>query len=284
MARDDFPNAVKASLRMRAALICSNPDCRKQTAAPSPSDDNAFVCLGKAAHIAAAAEGGPRYDATSTRKERCSISNAIYLCSTCADLIDKNNGNDFPVNLLHEWKRLHEEWVHANLNKGAADGSGGDGGAGVIVGKRGVVIGGRGGDGGVSGIGGKGGSGFIRGDDGVIIGGDGGNASTPDGRGGRGARGPTERLGINSQLWGFGRGGVGSNHPEFDRRIQLLGMLRQEYKARFPADVVYIDAGIEKVPVDWINQRLNEMGEHWTVTVGEEGYVLPPLPMLDGAT
>lgn len=86
----------------------------------------------------------------------------------------------------------------------------------------GAVRGGEGGDGGTHGIGGKGGSGFIQGNDGVIIGGDGGGCPSPDGRGGIGARGPTERVGFPTHLWGFGRGGAGPNHPEYDRRITLL--------------------------------------------------------------
>lgn len=70
MARDDFLAPVRNKLRMRAALICSNPDCRKQTAAPSNLDPDAFVCLGKAAHITEASEGGPRYDASLTPEDR----------------------------------------------------------------------------------------------------------------------------------------------------------------------------------------------------------------------
>jgi hypothetical protein len=32
-------------------------------------------------------------------------------------MIDKNNGIDFPVSLLHQWKELHDQWVGENLNK-----------------------------------------------------------------------------------------------------------------------------------------------------------------------
>jgi hypothetical protein len=276
VARDDFAAPVRNSLRMRAALICSNPDCRKQTAAPASMDDDSFVCIGKASHITAAAVGGPRYDPTLTPQQRSSISNAIFLCSGCADVIDKNNGREFPTPLLRQWKAQHEIWIASNLNKGAT-GTGGDGGDGTIVGNRGVVIGGRGGSGGIGGNGGKGGGGLIQGDDGLIIGGDGGNCSTADGRGGAGAKGPTERLGVSTALWGFGRGGSAPNHPEYDRRIQLLTMFRQEHKAKFPHDSVYIDAGIDPVPADWINQRLAECNEPWRVTMGKHGYVLPPL-------
>lgn len=276
MARDDFPPAVKNALRMRASLICSNPDCRKQTAAPAEADDDKFVCLGKAAHITAAAEGGPRFDAQLSPTQRASISNAIYLCSGCADLVDKNDGKDFPTPMLNAWKAEHERWVTANLNK-QPGGVGGEGGSGVIVGNRGTVIGGRGGNGGVAGVGGKGGGGFIRGDDGLIIGGDGGNCATADGRGGKGARGPSERLGFSTSTWGYGRGGSGTNHPEYDRRIRLLAHLRHEYLSKFPEDVPYVEAGVDIVPTDWINQRLSECRETWQVGIGESGYALPPL-------
>ncbi len=32
-------------------------------------------------------------------------------------MIDKNNGLDFPVDRLQDWKKDHEKWVAANLNK-----------------------------------------------------------------------------------------------------------------------------------------------------------------------
>jgi len=197
-------------------------------------------------------------------------------------LVDKNGGSDYEASLLKEWKRQHEEWVQENLNRSGTSGTGGEGGGGTILGDRGVVIGGRGGRGGVGGNGGKGGSGFIQGNDGVIIGGDGGSAGTSDGRGGRSARGPTEKFGFSSQLWGFGRGGSGGNHPEYNRRLELLRAIRAEYKTRFPDDAAYIEAGIERVPVDWINQRLVEFGEAWSVSAGECGYVLPSLASSNG--
>ena len=274
--RDNFPKVVVDALGKRAAFICSNPNCRAQTLAPSDSEPAKYLYIGKAAHICAAAEGGPRYKREMAAAERAGIGNAIFLCSGCADMIDKNNGADFPEAMLRQWKADHENWVAQNLNK-RGTGVGGDGGGGTIIGNRGTVIGGRGGDGGVSGIGGKGGSGFIHGDEGLIIGGDGGSAATADGRGGRGARGPTERIGFPTEMWGYGRGGSAPNHPEYDRRIDLLIHIRNEYLSRFPSDAPFIQAGIDSVPIDWINQRLAEMSEPWTVKHGDRGYVLPAL-------
>lgn len=166
---------------------------------------------------------------------------------------------------------LDIDWSDATI------GAGGSGGGGTILGDRGTVIAGRGGSGGVSGSGGHGGSGFILGDDGLIVGGDGGDAATADGRGGRGAVGPLERANGPTHLWPIGRGGVGANDPEYDRRLMILKRLRAEYADAFPERVPFIDAGVDQVPVAWINKRLEETGEPWRVEMGPVGYVLPPL-------
>jgi hypothetical protein len=117
MARDDFSASIKNSLKMRAAFICSNPDCKKLTIAPSENDETKVNYIAKAAHITAAAEGGPRYDSSLSPEERSSINNAIFLCSNCADLIDKNDGLDYPSLLIKKWKEDHENWIRNNLNK-----------------------------------------------------------------------------------------------------------------------------------------------------------------------
>jgi len=115
--RDDFNKPVVDALAKRAAFICSNPDCRTLTIAPSSEDTLKFIYIGKAAHIAAASEGGPRFDRGMSSDDRKSIDNGVFLCSNCADMIDKNMGIDFPVPLLKEWKGTHETWVGNNLNK-----------------------------------------------------------------------------------------------------------------------------------------------------------------------
>lgn len=115
--RDDFVKPVVDALAKRAAYICSNPGCKTLTIAPSSEDALKFIYIGKAAHIAAAAEGGPRFDPSMSSDDRKSIDNGIFLCSNCADMIDKNKGMDFPVELLQEWKSTHDSWVGNNLNK-----------------------------------------------------------------------------------------------------------------------------------------------------------------------
>jgi len=115
--RDDFDPSVVNALGKRAAYICSNPACKTQTIAPSSENGTKFIYIGKAAHIAAASEGGPRYDPNMSSEERKSINNGIFLCGNCADMIDKNKGIDFSVELLKKWKSDHESWVSKNLNK-----------------------------------------------------------------------------------------------------------------------------------------------------------------------
>lgn len=116
-ARDEFLKATIELLGKRSAFVCSNPDCRTLTIAPSDADEAKWLYIGKAAHICAAASGGARYRAEMSPEERKSASNGIFLCSNCADMIDKNNGLDFPEPLLQKWRIDHEKWVTANLNK-----------------------------------------------------------------------------------------------------------------------------------------------------------------------
>ena len=117
-SRDEFPVAVREALAKRASFLCSNPDCRCLTVAPADSDEKSWISIGCAAHITAAAPGGPRYDASLTPDQRKSVENGIFLCANCAEMIDKNGGADFPPGLLRAWKDTHEQWVRGNLNKG----------------------------------------------------------------------------------------------------------------------------------------------------------------------
>jgi hypothetical protein len=107
--RDEFPYSVYMRLRERAAYICSNPDCRRLTVGPH-SDPKKSVLTGKVCHIHAAALNGPRYNPEQTPEQRAGIENAIWLCSACADAIEKDI-DKYPAELLKEWKSDHERWV-----------------------------------------------------------------------------------------------------------------------------------------------------------------------------
>lgn len=115
--RDNFSLQIIETLKKRAAFICSNPDCKKMTIGPSTEADDKVLYFGRAAHICAASKNGPRYDGNMTVDERSAITNAVYLCSNCADMVDDNNGLDFSKDVLIKWKSDHENWVYESLNK-----------------------------------------------------------------------------------------------------------------------------------------------------------------------
>lgn len=119
--RDDFTAATKRRLAERAGYICSNPECRRNQLGPAAENDSESVNLGRAAHICAAAPGGPRYDADQLPDERSSLENGIFLCATCADLVDKNNGGGHTAETLLAWKNEHENWIEGRLSKGELD-------------------------------------------------------------------------------------------------------------------------------------------------------------------
>jgi hypothetical protein len=70
--RDDFSKETKDILAKRVGLQCSNPNCRRPTSGPQTHPRKA-VNIGVAAHICAAAPGGPRYDTRMTEEDRCAI-------------------------------------------------------------------------------------------------------------------------------------------------------------------------------------------------------------------
>lgn len=92
----------------RAGHACSNPDCRLPTSGAALGDENKVVTVGVAAHIKAAAPGGPRYDPLQPAEERRHASNGIWLCSTHAKQIDDDPAH-FRVGKLKGWKQKAEE-------------------------------------------------------------------------------------------------------------------------------------------------------------------------------
>lgn len=100
--RHNFTVKTVDVLGKRVGFFCSNPACRKHTSGPNTNPEKATI-VGVAAHIAAAAPAGPRYNVTMSEKDRKSIENGIWLCVNCSTLIDKDP-DAFPVNLLNSWK------------------------------------------------------------------------------------------------------------------------------------------------------------------------------------
>jgi tetratricopeptide (TPR) repeat protein len=101
--RDNFGSSVVRHLANRAGHRCSNPDCRRETSGPDASSEGS-VNIGVAAHISAAAPGGPRFDDLLAPAERASLANGIWLCQTCAKLIDSDLDR-FTKDVLAGWKK-----------------------------------------------------------------------------------------------------------------------------------------------------------------------------------
>jgi hypothetical protein len=100
--RDDFPAGVKDELAKRVSYLCSNPGCRQPTSGPQ-SSPSGTVNIGVAAHITAASPSGPRCDSSLSADQRASAENGIWLCQTCAKLIDSDQCR-YTVEKLNEWK------------------------------------------------------------------------------------------------------------------------------------------------------------------------------------
>ena len=104
--RDDFRSKIKETLAKRVGFHCSNPACKKLTIGPNSIDDKA-TNIGVAAHITAASINGPRYDISLSSKDRVSILNGIWLCQSCAKLID-SDVEKYSPELLRSWKKYAE--------------------------------------------------------------------------------------------------------------------------------------------------------------------------------
>lgn len=107
VARDNFLKDTVRELAGRAGHACSNPDCRLPTSGAAFGDEGKVVIVGVAAHIKAAARGGPRYDPLQSPEERRHASNGIWLCTTHAKQID-DDAKHFTVEKLKGWKQEAE--------------------------------------------------------------------------------------------------------------------------------------------------------------------------------
>jgi hypothetical protein len=111
--RDEFREEVKLLLAKRAGFRCSNPNCRQPTAGPTENPHRSSN-IGVAAHITAAAAGGPRFDPMLSSEVRRSAENGIWLCQNHAKLVDGDDGR-YTVEYLREWKRFGEEAARLDL-------------------------------------------------------------------------------------------------------------------------------------------------------------------------
>jgi hypothetical protein len=114
MPRDDFSRTTKVKLAQRADYKCSI--CGAATVGPSAEGEEAVSNVGEAAHISAAAPGGPRYDPLLTAEQRSAISNAIWLCAVHAKLVD-DDSTTYTVEGLGRFKREAERRARVALGR-----------------------------------------------------------------------------------------------------------------------------------------------------------------------
>jgi len=105
--RDDFTQRTIEAIAKRAGFLCSDPACKSPTVGAAEGHDG-IVNVGVAAHITAAAPGGPRYDPSLTREERRHQSNGIWLCQTHGKLVDSDSEH-FTVGMMRAWKEAAEK-------------------------------------------------------------------------------------------------------------------------------------------------------------------------------
>jgi len=79
-------------------------------------DSRKIINVGVAAHISAAAPGGPRYNALISRGERQGIRNGIWLCQICAKLVDTDLAK-YTLECLMTWKVGTEAKASAGIGK-----------------------------------------------------------------------------------------------------------------------------------------------------------------------
>jgi len=120
--RDEFTAKIKQQIAKRAGWLCSDPSCRRHTIG-SNSDGDGEINLGIAAHICAAAPGGPRYDPTMTPEQRKSPDNGIWMCQLHGKAVDAKDST-FTKDLLHEWKEKAQKdsWLRVLYNQGVQQG------------------------------------------------------------------------------------------------------------------------------------------------------------------
>ena len=110
MPRDgnNFSKQVREDLAKRAGHRCSAPACGAHTVGPSSASEKLSTSNGWASHIYPASDIGPRSQHTPPDADLGQIENGIWLCERHGSLIDKNDGLDYPPQLLRKWKQNAE--------------------------------------------------------------------------------------------------------------------------------------------------------------------------------
>lgn len=113
MGSRDYSDTTKKALFALSFGRCYFPDCANRVVEMAGETP---IVTAQIAHIRAAKKGGPRYDENMTDEERRSFSNLLVLCTFHHRLIDtKPTGDNYPAELLQEWKEQHEGQLSKDL-------------------------------------------------------------------------------------------------------------------------------------------------------------------------
>lgn len=119
MTRGKFLADVRRIVAERSGYLCSRPNCPTPYTI-GPVGESRRTCLGDAAHIFAASDGGPRAAPEMSDDELRSAENAIWLCARCHRLVDGDEAR-FTAKELQRWKRAAEARARARLEGGGVE-------------------------------------------------------------------------------------------------------------------------------------------------------------------
>jgi len=98
----------------RAAGRCSL--CRTEVTQDTKATSGKFP-IGEQAHIVGEKKDSARWTPTFNEKEAAQYHNLILVCPNCHSKIDdKDSRTNYPVELLHKFKTVHELWVQDSLS------------------------------------------------------------------------------------------------------------------------------------------------------------------------
>lgn len=104
--RDNFSEKTRTQIARLVGGLCAYPGCRAATFGAT-ADGMGVLDIGIAAHICAAAPGGPRYDEQMSSTERSSAANGVWMCADHGRAIDVDP-KFYTVEKLRAWKREAE--------------------------------------------------------------------------------------------------------------------------------------------------------------------------------
>ncbi|NDL64249.1 hypothetical protein [Acerihabitans arboris] len=120
--RDEFLKPIRQALAARAGHKCSFAGCDCPTSGPSEESDESSTSIGVAAHIHAAAPGGPRYLESMTAGQRKSINNGIWLCANHSIEIDRD-ATRYSADELKRMKIQREQKAAEELSRNSVSNS-----------------------------------------------------------------------------------------------------------------------------------------------------------------